>query len=175
MRLPRWERARAHQWSVGLSGWLFVGGTLITLFRMFNLWVKPGPSRVSALSTSPEEADQKLWRALTFVSWLYLLVGSFWFQHWYTLWVLAPGVLWLERRIIRVVLPWLVFGALSANVAMNFLQATVLKTAPPMVSYLTTVVMIWGPATIALFISVKAGWKGVMSNTRSPGEKHHPN
>lgn len=163
-----WERVRAHQWSVGLSGWLFVGGTFITLFRMFTLRVKPGPSKVSALFLSPEEAEQKLWRALTFVSWLYLLVGAFWFQPWYILWALAPGVLWLERRINRVILSWLAFGALSANVAMNFLQATVLKTAPPMVSYTTTVVMIWGPATIALLVSGIARWRGMKLHTSPP-------
>ncbi|NUM45424.1 MAG: hypothetical protein HUU38_12030, partial [Anaerolineales bacterium] len=168
-----WERARAHQWSVGLSGWLFVGGMLMTLLRMFNLRVKTAQTTASAFS--PEEADRKLWHALTVVSWLYLLVGSFWFQHWYILWTLAPGVLCLERRFIRVVLPWMAYGALSANVAMNFLQATVFKTAPPMVNYIAAVAMIWGPTTIALLISVKAGWKGVMSHTRSPGEKHHPN
>ncbi len=170
-----WERARAHQWSVGLSGWLFVGGMFIMLFRLCNLRVKPTSSNPPDFSLSPEEADRKLWRALTFVSLFYLLIGSFWFQHWYTLWPLASGVLWLEQRINRVILSWLTFGVLSSNVGMNFLQATVLKTAPPMVNYIAAVAMIWGPVAIALLISIKAGWKGMMSHTRAPGEKHHPN
>jgi hypothetical protein len=152
-----WERARAHQWSVGLSGWLFAGGMLISLFRTFNLRANPGLNRISALS--PEEVDWKLWRVLTYVSLLYLLIGSFWFQHWYTLWALAPGVLWLDRRMIRVVLPWLTFGVLSANVAMNFLQATLFKTAPPMVGYIAAVTIIWGPVAIALLNSAKGRQK----------------
>ena len=154
-----WERARAHQWSVGLSGWLFVGGMVITLFRMFNLRVKTAQTTASAFS--PEEADRKLWRALTFASWLYLLVGSFWFQHWYTLWALAPGVLWLDGRINRVILPWLAFGALSANVAVSFLQATLFQSSPPMLRYIATVTIIWGPATIALLVSGIAQWRGM--------------
>ena len=84
---------------------------------------------------------------------LYLLVGSFWFQHWYVLWVLAPAVLLPDSRLSRAVLPWLAFGALSANVAMSFLAATVLEPGPSIVNYTLPVVMIWGPALIAIGVT----------------------
>jgi hypothetical protein len=80
---------------------------------------------------------------------LYLLVGSFWFQHWYVLWALAPAVLMPDSRLTRSVLPWLAFGALSSNMMIGFLLATVFKTAPLIANYVSSVAMIWGPALIA--------------------------
>ena len=42
-----------------------------------------------------------LWHALLVVSMLYLVVGSFWFQPWYVLWVIAPAALLPGSRFTR--------------------------------------------------------------------------
>jgi hypothetical protein len=84
---------------------------------------------------------------------LYLLVGSFWFQHWYILWVLAPAALLPDSRFTRLLLPWLAFGALSSNVGMDFLLNTVLKELRYIIKYILPVVMIWGPVLVAAILS----------------------
>jgi hypothetical protein len=146
-----WSTEAAHQLSTGLPNWLFAAGALIIPLWMFNF--RPKRWRIDAI-LAPAEADRFLWRVLTAVSMLYLLVGTFWFQHWYVLWVLAPAVLLPDSRFTSSLLPWLAFGALSANMGMSFLLATVLETAPRIVNYISVVVIIWGPLLIAFSIQV---------------------
>jgi len=141
-----WSTQSAHQLSTGLPNWLFAAGALIIPLWVFNF----RPKRWRNASTIiPAEADRMLWSALTAISMMYLLVGSFWFQHWYVLWVLAPAVLLPDSRFTRSMLPWLVFGALSSSMAMSFLLATTLKTAPRIVNYISVLIIIWGPLLIA--------------------------
>lgn len=147
-----WSIENAHQLSTNLPNWLFAAGALIIPFWMFNF----RPKRWRSDPVDSVEAERGLWHALAVISMLYLLVGSFWFQHWYVLWVLAPAVLLPDSRFTRSMLPWLVFGALSSNMAMSFLLATTLKTAPRIVNYITVVIIIWGPLLIAFSAHVLA-------------------
>jgi len=143
-----WQTESAHQLSIGLANWLFVAGALLISLWMFNF----RPKRWRSTPIALEEIDLKLWRALTAISMLYLLVGSFWFQHWYVLWALAPAALLPGSQFTRSILPWLTFGALSSNVAMDFLLATVMKTSPPILNYISVVVIIWGPVLLVISI-----------------------
>ena len=145
-----WQIERAHTLSVHLSNWLFALGALLIPLWMFNF----RPKRWQSTQIPSKKAHETLWRALAAVSMLYLLVGSFWFQHWYILWVLAPAVLLPNSQLTRSVLPWLAFGALSSNVVMGFLLTA--KTAPPISNYLLSVVIIWGPVLIATGICTLA-------------------
>lgn len=145
-----WQIERAHTLSVHLSNWLFALGALLIPLWMFNF----RPKRWQSTQIPFNKADETLWRALVAVSMLYLLVGSFWFQHWYILWVLAPAVLLPNSQLTRSVLPWLAFGALSSNVVMGFFLTA--KTAPPISNYLLSVVIIWGPVLIATGICTLA-------------------
>jgi hypothetical protein len=61
------------------------------------------------------------WWAAVVVNLFYLLAGSFWFQSWYVLWVLAPASLLPASLFTRYVLPWLCFGALCSNVVADYL------------------------------------------------------
>jgi hypothetical protein len=140
-----WQIERAHRLSVGLPNWLFAASALLIPLWTLNF----RPKRWRGTPTPAEKADQMLWRALVATSMLYLVVGSFWFQPWYVLWIIAPTALLPGSRFTRSIMPWLVFGALSANLTMDFLSATLLKTAPPLPGYALAVVMIWGPALIA--------------------------
>jgi len=144
--LRGWSRIRAHQLSVGLANGLFIAGALLIPLWMFNF----RPKRWRSAPISQQEINRTLWRAMATVSMLYLLVGSYWFQHWYVLWALAPAVLLPDSRLACVTLPWLAFGALSLNVLMDFLLATVLKTSPKVLGYLLSVAIIWGPVIIVI-------------------------
>ncbi|HEU0296231.1 MAG TPA: hypothetical protein VFR47_26075 [Anaerolineales bacterium] len=143
-----WRIASAHQLSVGLSSLLFAAGALLVPLWVFNF----RPKRWRGTPIALEEMDLKLWRTLTAISMLYLLVGSFWFQHWYVLWAIAPAALLPEGQFSRSILPWLSFGALSSNVAMDFLLNTVMKTSPPMLKYISVVVIIWGPLLLTVAV-----------------------
>ena len=83
---------------------------------------------------------------------LYLLVGSFWFQHWYLVWVLAPAVLRPDALLTRWLLPWLGFGALSANLISAFAPALAPEPLSKIVLAALIVAVIWMPVLIA------SGW-----------------
>jgi hypothetical protein len=78
------------------------------------------PSEVSSGETAAEASDALLWRGTMAVTLAYLLVGSFWFQHWYLLWVLAPAVLLPDSRWTRTLLPAYCLGALWSNLTNSF-------------------------------------------------------
>jgi hypothetical protein len=144
-----WPAGNAHQLSIGLANGFFLAGALLIPLWLFNF----RPKRWRSEPIPPEAGDRTLWRSLAAVSLWYLLAGSFWFQHWYLLWVLAPAAFLPDSRLTRTLLPWLAFGALSSNAAMSFLLATTLKDAPPIAGYVWVVAMIWGPMLLAAFIS----------------------
>ena len=156
-----WPKQSALQLSTNLPNWLFGASALIIPLWTFNF----RPARWRSDPVDPAEAERMLWFTLTTVSMTYLLVGSFWFQHWYVLWVLVPAVLSPHHRFPRSLLPWLIFGALSSNVAMSFLLATVLESAPRIVNYITVVLIIWGPLLIAFSALVLARWLGKKDRT----------
>ncbi len=90
-----------------------------------------------------------LWRAAIAANLFYLLVGSFWFQAWYVLWVLAPAALLPAGRFTRYVLPWLCWGVLCSNVVADYLP----QLAPPPFTQTgrvaLAVLIIWMPAGVA--------------------------
>jgi hypothetical protein len=157
----KWPTANAHRLSINLPIWLFsIGALLITLW-MFNF----RPKRWRHVVIDSEESQKILWRALAAASGLYLVVGSFWFQHWYVLWVLAPAALLPVSRFVRWILPWLAFGALTSNVAMDFLLNTTQKGSRTITKYILPVVMIWGPILIVAILStVIQRWKRAKSS-----------
>jgi len=151
-----WQTESARQLTIGLANWLFIAGALLIPLWMFNF----RPKRWRDAQITLGEGNQVLWRALTAISILYLLVGSFWFQHWYVLWALVPAVLLPDSYLTRTVLPWLAFGALSSNMAMSFLAAMVLKPGPSIINYTLPVAMIWVPTLIAISITGLAQRRG---------------
>jgi hypothetical protein len=70
----------------------------------------------------PAASDVLLWRCCIVLTLLYLLVGSFWFQHWYLLWVLAPSALLPASRWTRTLLPAYCLGVLWGSLANSFLR-----------------------------------------------------
>ena len=144
-----WSTSNARQLSVNLPNWLFVISSFLFILWMFNF----RPKRWRNASIVSKDAQQTLWQTLQAISVLYLLVGSFWFQHWYILWVLAPAALLPDSRFTRLLLPWLVFGALSSNAGMDFMLNTVLKESKSVMKYILPVIMIWGPILFATFLS----------------------
>jgi len=116
-----WPYGFVWQMMVGWSTLLFLTAAALLLVRTF---LHPtGPVTAQLRTTRLPE----LARTCTLLTLLYLLVGSFWFQPWYFVWVLAPAALWVDGRFPRRGLPWACFGALCSNVLYNHL--TQLPTA----------------------------------------------
>jgi hypothetical protein len=92
------------------------------------------------------------WRAATAGNLFYLLVGSFWFQPWYVLWVLAPAALLPNSRFMRYVVPVLCLGALCSNVVADYLpqlpQPPFTRTGRIAIAVIT----VWLPAAVAALI-----------------------
>jgi hypothetical protein len=66
--------------------------------------------------------DALLWRGSMAVTLAYLLIGSFWFQHWYLLWVLAPAALLPANRWALTFVPAYCLGALWSDLTNSFLR-----------------------------------------------------
>jgi hypothetical protein len=74
-----------------------------------------------AIGNTPEPDDAVLWRGSIAVMMAFLLVGSFWFWHWYLLWVVVLAALLPTSRITTTVLPICCLGALGFYIASDFL------------------------------------------------------
>lgn len=85
-----------------------------------RLTIDRSPSEEPNGALARKVPDALLWRGAIAVTLAYLLVGSFWFQHWYLLWVLAPAVLLPDSRWTRILLPAYCLGALWSNLTNSF-------------------------------------------------------
>jgi hypothetical protein len=107
------------------------------------------------------DANQRdLYRSCALLTLLYLLVGSFWFQAWYVVWVLAPAALWVAGRFPAQGLPWLCWGALCSNVVYDHFTQLPIAAVPEAHLYrigvtVLVVLTIWLP----LFVTQGMGMR----------------
>ena len=151
-----WPFELARRLTVQLATVLAAAGVLLVSLWMLDF----RPRRWQAAPTPDWRDDRLLWRSVAAVTLLYLLIGSFWFQHWYLVWVLAPAALLPDSLLTRRWLPWLGFGALVANLISAFAPA--LAPEPPSKIALAALIVavIWTPMLIA------SGWHLVRLRTR---------
>lgn len=140
-----WPKDRVLTLTVDLPTLLGVAGSVLITLWIFNF----RPKRWQRSPGSAEDEYFRLWAAATAVPLFYLLVGAFWYQHWYLVWVLAPAALLPYSAFTRSIMPWLCFGALLANFSSGaILPAFAENLSRPLV-YSVTVAMIWFPALFA--------------------------
>jgi hypothetical protein len=144
-----WQKENVLRLTTELPTLIFIAAAVLISLWMLNY----RPKRWRRLNDPLADDDQLLWSSLAKLSLLYLILGAFWFQHWYVLWVLAPAALIPGSTLTRNVVPWLSFGTLSANLAQGFLLESVPKEKPRTGVYSLTFVLIWGPALIAALIA----------------------
>jgi len=165
-----WSKEIVRRLTIDLPSYLFVFFAALISIRLLkfrpNRWLKP--------LLVDGNADHLLWIPLLAVSLLYLLVGSFWFQPWYVLWVVAPAALLPGSPFTRSVLPWLSFGALSANLLADFLPAIAPGFLSPIHLALTTYALIWLPGLIASLICWAAARYSVRVPSRLGNGLHEP-
>ena len=140
-----WPIELVRRLTVQLPTALFAAGAVLV-----SLWLLDfRPRRWQAAPAPDWRDDRLLWRTVAAVTLLYLLVGSFWFQHWYLVWVLAPAALLPDSLLTRWLLPWLGFGALSANVISAFAPALAPEPLSKIAVAALIVAVIWTPMLIA--------------------------
>lgn len=112
----------ALQWYAGWSevaAWRLTAQAATALFFMLagvllvRFW--------RTIENTAEPDDTLLWRAGIAVTMAFLLVGSFWFWHWYLLWVVVLAALLPTSRFTTTVLPISCLGALWFAIASDFL------------------------------------------------------
>jgi hypothetical protein len=138
-----WPYLLVWQMMVQWSTWLFLAAAAPLLLRAY----------LRSTETIGQNSTH-LYRTSALLTLLYLLVGSFWFQPWYLVWVLAPAALWVDGRFPRLALPWLCFGALCSNVIYDHLTQLPIAAKPEADLYrlgvtLLVVMSIWLPLLIA--------------------------
>jgi ALG3 protein len=116
----RWGWAEVDAWRATTQGATVL---FFVLAGAFLLWFWWHYRRLGI-----EKADALLWYGSMVLTLLYLLVGSFWFEHWYLLWALAPAALLPTGRWARTLVPAYCLGALWSDLANSFL--TVLPGRP---------------------------------------------
>jgi hypothetical protein len=143
-----WSVDKAHQLTTQVPTFLF--GILALLF-LIGFFFARNKLQLKEKHFSLE-GDRLLWLAMTIVSLLYVMVGSYWLQPWYFLWVIFPAVLLPTSQLTRFVLPWLGFGALASNVIIDFVAHGSSTPLNFPIKDTLPVLIIWGPALCAVGI-----------------------
>jgi hypothetical protein len=145
-QLGQWgiSKTTVQHLTVNLPTGLFAISAILVPLWMFNF----RPKRWRRSSGESQNTEQTLWTALLVISILFLLIGTYWFQHWYIQWLVWPAALLPASRFTRHVLPWLVFGGLAANFSTDFYLAIV-QPGPSLANHVLPVAITWGPALIA--------------------------
>ena len=140
-----WPIELVRRLTVQLPTALFAAGAVLMSLWMLDF----RPRRWQAAPAPDWRDDRLLWRTVALVTLLYLFVGSFWFQHWYLMWVLTPAVLRPDALLTRWLLPWLGFGALVANLISAFAPALAPEPLSKIALAALIVAVIWTPMLIA--------------------------
>lgn len=165
VRLVANSLAYAAYWLLQQGGWSEIaawqlstrGATLLfALAALPLLWAFwRGPRAAGAVE------DVRLWQASGQLSLIYLVIGSFWFQHWYVLWALAPAVLAPETRLARVTLPLCCLLALWLQLAIDLAFTPRPLQAPPSAGTL----LLLGAAIVVG--ALLFGWLAVRNRARA--------
>lgn len=84
----------------------------------------------------------------------YLLVGCFWFQEWYVMWVLVLAALLPSSSFTLRGLPLFSLGALLSNISTEFLNQDPLHRLKPLPIDTIMVVLLWGPLLGTVAVSL---------------------
>lgn len=106
------------------------------------------------IASTRRPADTPLWRATVALTMAYLLIGCFWFQHWYVLWVLAPATLLPTSRFTRVLLPAYSLGVFTGQLAGGYVAQAGLAGITPVQGATLVVLIQTVPLLVAAIVSV---------------------
>jgi hypothetical protein len=141
LRMRRqWDETAARQAAMGGATLLFV-----VIAAVLLLWIWRSMKR-------RDGDDATLWSGSIVITMAYLLVGAFWFQSWYVLWVLVLAALLPGSRFTRVLLPLFSLGALWSNLSTDFLNQDRAQRFSGLQVETIMVVALWTPLLCGLVI-----------------------
>jgi hypothetical protein len=139
------SRFRAQQFVARAAPLAFALAAFALLWHYFRQW---RPRRESL-------RDEDLWRACLAIVFAYLVIGSFWFQSWYLVWLIALAALLPVSRLTQIVMPVFAVSAMIAGVASDYLRH---QPAPPLssgqISLLTVVITLLPMACVAVWMAL---------------------
>lgn len=94
--------------------------------------------------------DATLWFGGILITMIYLVVGAFWFQSWYVLWVLVLAALLPGSRFTGVLLPLFSLGALWSGLSTDFLNQDRIHRFSGFQVETIMVVVLWTPLLCGL-------------------------
>jgi Gpi18-like mannosyltransferase len=123
------------------------GATLLFLIiaAALLLWIWRSMKRCDA-------DDATLWSGGIVITMTYLLIGAFWFQSWYVLWVLVLAALLPDSKFTRVLLPLFSLGGLWSNISTDFLNQDRAHRFSGFQVETIMVVVLWTPLLCGLVI-----------------------
>jgi hypothetical protein len=95
----------------------------------------------------------------------YLLIGCFWFQEWYVMWVLVLAALLPGSTFTLRGLPLFSLGALLSNISTEFLNQDPLRRFTPLEVDSIMVAILWTPLLCALILPIL--WRVVQGRLMS--------
>jgi hypothetical protein len=111
-----WPQPIALRVATDVANGIFVIVAALVLLRILDV---SGLLRRSRIAMRPIN-DTVLWTSVCAVVLAYLLIGSFWFQPWYLVWLLAPAALLPHSQLTRTILPWYSLGVLCSSLLSDF-------------------------------------------------------
>ncbi|MCL5994730.1 MAG: glycosyltransferase 87 family protein [Chloroflexi bacterium] len=146
LREHQWSQHDAIQFTTQSATALFA---VVAAVLLAQFWYRSRRRSVPArLSTPP--GTIAACRAAIAITVVYLLVGSFWFQHWYLVWVLALAALIPNDAFTLQVLPWYGFGALTGNIALDIAS----RLATPSLSPAALTALVFGVTLLPFLLGV---------------------
>ena len=141
-RVRHWPVTPARQAAIRGSTLLFL---LVAAALMLSFWWQT--------RTRPAD-DATLWRVGIAITMAYLLVGCFWFQEWYVMWVLVLAALLPGSTFTLRGLPLFSLGALLSNISTEFLNQDPLRRFTPLEVDAIMVTVLWAPLLGALILPI---------------------
>lgn len=132
-RVRHWQVTPARQAAIRGSTLLFL---LVAAALMLWFWWRT--------RTRPAD-DAMVWRVGIVITMAYLLVGCFWFQEWYVMWVLVLAALLPASSFTLRGLPAFSLGALLSNISTEFLNQDPLHRFKPLQIDSIMVAVLWMP------------------------------
>ena len=105
-----WSEVAAWRMMTQAATWSFFGVAAVVLARFWR-----------AASAKGGTDDALLWRAGIAITLAFLLIGSFWFWHWYLLWALVLAVLLPNSRFTTTLIPACCLCAICGYIAADLL------------------------------------------------------